>query len=451
MIHPAGPPGLIIAAPRSGAGKTTVTLGLLRALRRRGLAVQPFKCGPDYIDPAFHEVAAGRPSYNLDSWAMGADLIATLAATASMDAEISVAEGVMGLFDGAAARGQSGSGTTADLASLLGWPVVLVLDVTGQTETAAAVALGCARYRDDIDIAGVILNRVASARHLALIAPAFERIKLPVFGAVLRDERIALTERHLGLVQVREITAIDQYLDRLADVIDAAVDVDAIRRSARFAKVLPATSHEQSNESQHHLPPPGQRIALAQDRAFSFMYSHLLRQWRRAGAEIIPFSPLADEAPDDSADAVWLPGGYPELHAGTLASAHHFRGGLRTLAERSIPIHGECGGYMVLGRGLEDAGGHRHEMTGLLGLETSFLERKLHLGYRRARLQRDCSLGAEGTEVFGHEFHYASTVSVNGDSLVDCRDASGTKVPEQGARQGLTTGTFFHVIDGAAA
>ena len=451
MIRPAGPPGLIIAAPRSGAGKTTVTLGLLRALRRRGLAVQPFKCGPDYIDPAFHEVAAGHPSYNLDSWAMGAGLIAALAATASMDAEISVAEGVMGLFDGAAARGQSGSGTTADLASLLGWPVVLVLDVTGQTETAAAVALGCAGYRDDIDIAGVILNRVASARHLGLIVPAFERIKLPVFGAVLRDERIALPERHLGLVQAREIAAIDQHLDRLADVVDAAVDVDAIRRSARSAKVFPATSDERSNESQHHLPPPGQRIALAQDRAFSFMYPHLLRQWRRAGAEIIPFSPLADEAPDDTADAVWLPGGYPELHAGTLASAHSFRAGLRTLAERSIPIHGECGGYMVLGRGLEDADGRRHEMTGLLGLETSFLERKLHLGYRRARLQRDCSLGANGTEVFGHEFHYASTVSVNGDSLVDCTDASGIKVPEQGARQGSTTGTFFHVIDGAAA
>ena len=443
-VDPAGSPGVIIAAPRSGAGKTTVTLGLLRALRRRGLAVQPFKCGPDYIDPAFHEVAAGRPSYNLDSWAMGADLIATLATTASTGAEISVAEGVMGLFDGASARGQSGSGTTADLASLLGWPVVLVLDVTGQTETAAAVALGCARYRDDIEIAGVILNRVASARHLALIAPAFERIKLPVFGAVLRDERIALPERHLGLVQAREIATIDQHLDRLADVIDAAVDVDAIRRSAKSAKISPATSDA------HHLPPPGQRVALAQDRAFSFMYPHLLGQWRRAGAEIIPFSPLADEAPDDSADAVWLPGGYPELHAGTLASAHHFRAGLRALAERSIPIHGECGGYMVLGLGLEDADGRRHEMTGLLGLETSFRERKLHLGYRCARLLRDCSLGREGTEVFGHEFHYASTVSVRGESLVDCRDASGVSVPEQGARQGSVTGTFFHVIDGAA-
>jgi cobyrinic acid a,c-diamide synthase len=450
MIHRSGAPGLIITAPRSGAGKTTVTLGLLRAFRRRGHRVQPFKCGPDYIDPAFHEMAASRPSYSLDSWAMGADLIATLAATASMDADISIAEGVMGLFDGAAARGQSGSGTTADLASHLGWPVVLVLDVTGQTETAAAVALGCARYRDDIEIAGVILNRVASARHLALITPAFERIRLPVFGAIKRDETIALPERHLGLVQAREIADIDRHLEKLADVVDAALDVDAIRRSARSAKVLPPVDGR-TNASKPHLPPPGQRIALAQDLAFSFMYPHLVRQWRSAGAEIMPFSPLADEAPDVTADAVWLPGGYPELHAGTLASASHFRAGLRAIAERSLPIHGECGGYMVLGRGIEDADGVRHEMTGLLGVETSFARRKLHLGYRRARLQRDCSLGAQGAEVFGHEYHYASTVSVDGDSLVDCRDASGASVPEQGIRNGSTTGTFFHVIDGAAA
>jgi cobyrinic acid a,c-diamide synthase len=411
--------------------------------------VQPFKCGPDYIDPAFHEVAAGRASYNLDSWAMGADLIATLAATTSMDADIAIAEGVMGLFDGAAARGQSGSGTTADLAALLGWPVILVLDVTGQTETAAAVALGCAGYRDDIDIAGVILNRVASARHLALIAPAFERIKLPVLGAILRDEAIVLPERHLGLVQARETANLDQHLDRLADVIDSAVDLDAVKSAARPAKMLATASDERSNASK--LPPPGQRIALAQDRAFSFMYPHLLRQWRGAGAGIIPFSPLADEAPDATADAVWLPGGYPELYAGTLAAAHHFHSGIRALAERSVPIHGECGGYMVLGRGLEDADGVRHEMAGLLGLETSFAKCKLHLGYRRARLQRDCSLGVAGSEVFGHEFHYASTISVHGDALVDCHDAAGAGVPEQGMRQGSTTGTFFHVIDGAAA
>jgi cobyrinic acid a,c-diamide synthase len=447
---PFGPPGLIIAAPRSGAGKTTVTLGLLRALRRRGCAVQPFKCGPDYIDPAFHEIAAGRPSFNLDSWAMGQELIDTLATKASAGADISIAEGVMGLFDGAAARGQSGSGTTADLASHLGWPVVLVLDVTGQTETAAAVALGCARYRDDVDIAGVILNRVASERHLSLVAPAFDRIKMPVFGAILREDRLVLPERHLGLVQAREIAAIDERLDAFADIIGAAINLDAIRQSARPAKAAVAIRDKQSDRARSRLRPPGQRIALAQDRAFSFIYPHLLRQWRLAGAEIIPFSPLADEPPDATADAVWLPGGYPELHAGALASAHGFRQGLQKLARHSIPIHGECGGYMVLGRGLEDADGNRHEMTGLLGLETSFSNRRLHLGYRRARLRVACFLGAVGTEVLGHEFHYASTVLASGDPLVDCRDAAGAVVPEQGARQGSTTGTFFHVIDRVA-
>jgi cobyrinic acid a,c-diamide synthase len=447
---PFGPPGLIIAAPRSGAGKTTVTLGLLRALRRRGCAVQPFKCGPDYIDPTFHEIAAGRPSFNLDSWAMGQELIDTLATEASAGADISIAEGVMGLFDGAAARGQSGSGTTADLASHLGWPVVLVLDVTGQTETAAAVALGCARYRDDVDIAGVILNRVASERHLSLVAPAFDRIKMPVFGAILREDRLVLPERHLGLVQAREIAAIDERLDAFADIIGAAINLDAIRQSARPAKAAVAIRDKQSDRARSRLRPPGQRIALAQDRAFSFIYPHLLRQWRLAGAEIIPFSPLADEPPDATADAVWLPGGYPELHAGALASAHGFRHGLQKLARHSIPIHGECGGYMVLGRGLEDADGNRHEMTGLLGLETSFSNRRLHLGYRRARLRVACFLGAVGTEVLGHEFHYASTVLASGEPLVDCRDAAGAVVPEQGARQGSITGTFFHVIDRVA-
>src|SRR3984957_12673853 len=229
--------GLIVAAPASHSGKTTLTLSLLAALRRRGRIVQPYKCGPDYIDPAFHAVAAGRPSFNLDSWAMSADLIATLATAPSQGADLCIAEGVMGLFDGAAARGQSGSGTNADPAALLGWPVVLVLDVTGQTETAAAVALGCARYRDDVTIAGVILNRVASARHVALIAPAFERLNMKVFGAIAREDAMALPERHLGLVQAQEISVIEDRLDRLAEVVEAAIDLDVIRQAARPAKV----------------------------------------------------------------------------------------------------------------------------------------------------------------------------------------------------------------------
>jgi cobyrinic acid a,c-diamide synthase len=434
-----GPRGLVVAASHSGAGKTTVAAGLLRAFARRGVRVQPFKCGPDYIDPAFHGVAAGRPSYNLDTWAMAPATIADLVSRHASAADIAIVEGVMGLFDGVAEPGQTARGSTADLAALLGWPVVLVLDVSGQTETAAAVAAGCARYRDDVSIAGVILNRVASPRHAALIAPGFARIGIPLFGAMTEDAHFTLPERHLGLVQASETADLDQRLDALAAMIEASVDLEAIRGSAQVGGFVGGAAPS--------LDPPGQRIALAQDRAFSFMYPHLLDRWRSAGAEILTFSPLAGQAPDPTADAVWLPGGYPELHAGTLAAAHRFHQGLRTLAGRAVPIHGECGGYMVLGQGIEDAAGQRHAMTGLLRLETSFAQRRMHLGYRRARLKIACPLGAAGTEVLGHEFHYASALSSDDEPLVECRDATGAAVAEGGGRRGSVSGTFFHFID----
>ena len=425
------PRGLIVSAIRSGAGKTTIALGLMRAFARRGLTVQPYKCGPDYIDPAFHAFAAGRPSFNLDSWAMSRGLLSDL--VSRHPADLVVTEGVMGLFDGAGGRG-----ATSDVAASLGWPVVLVLDVKGQIETAAAVALGCANFRDDVGFAGVILNRVASARHLAMIRPAFDRVGIKLFGGVASDARFALPERHLGLVQAIETADIETRLDAVADALEQSLDLEAIRHSARPARLVDASGDE--------LPPPGQRIALARDRAFSFMYPHLVDRWRAAGAEILPFSPLADEAPDPSADAVWLPGGYPELHAGALAAASRFLGGVRRAAARSVAIHGECGGYMVLGQGLEDADGRRHAMAGLLQLETSFARRRLHIGYRRARLCVDCALGSAGNEIMGHEFHYARTLSIGDEPLVDCRDVSGAAVPEAGARRGSVSGTFFHAI-----
>jgi cobyrinic acid a,c-diamide synthase len=435
----AGPRGFVVAASHSGAGKTTVTAGLLRALARSGVRVQPFKCGPDYIDPAFHAAAAGRPSFNLDTWAMAAGTIVDLVTRHAASADVAMVEGVMGLFDGVAEPGQTARGSTADLAALLGWPVVLVLDVAGQTETAAAIAVGCAGYRDDVSIAGVILNRVASPRHAALIAPAFARIGIPLFGAIIQDEHLTLPERHLGLVQASETANIDQRLDALASMIEASVDLDAVRGSARPTGL--------SDSAAARLDPPGQRIALAQDRAFSFIYPHLLDRWRSAGAEILPFSPLADQAPDPAADVVWLPGGYPELHAGTLAAARRFHDGMRALAGRAVPIHGECGGYMVLGAGMEDAAGQRHAMTGLLALETSFAHRRMHLGYRRARLKVACPLGAVGAEIMGHEFHYASLLSSDDEPLVECRDATGAPVAEGGGRRGSVSGTFFHFID----
>jgi cobyrinic acid a,c-diamide synthase len=423
--------GLIVSAVRSGAGKTTVALGLMRAFARRGVSVQPYKCGPDYIDPAFHAVAAGRPSYNLDSWAMSRGMLADL--VARHPADLIVTEGVMGLFDGA-----DGRGGTADIAATLGWPVVLVLDVKGQIETAAAVAAGCASFRDDVGIAGVILNRVASARHLAMIERAFERAGIKLFGGLANDARFALPERHLGLVQAVETTDLEGRLDVIADALEKALPLDAIRDAARAAKL--------AEPAAEGLRPPGRRIAVARDRAFSFLYPHLLDQWRSAGAEILPFSPLADEPPDPSADVIWLPGGYPELHAGRLAGNTRFLDGLRQAAARSVAIHGECGGYMVLGQGLEDADGRRHAMAGLLRLETSFAQRRLHIGYRRARLKADCVLGRAGTEIMGHEFHYARTLSAGDEPLVDCRDVTGLVVPEAGARRGSVSGTFFHAI-----
>jgi len=442
----ADPRGLIIAGASSGSGKTTVTLGLLRELRRQNVAVQPFKCGPDYIDPAFHTAAAGRQSVNLDTWAMRKGLLDNLIWTCGADAEICVVEGVMGLFDGAAVRGQCGNGSTADLAALTGWPVVLVLDVAGQAETAAAVALGCQTYRSDIHVAGVILNMTAGERHENLVANAIERLGLPVFGWLRRNENLKLADRHLGLVQAVETGDLECRLNDMADAVAAGVNTERI---VAAAALIVATSALDSAKSSH-LPvdPPGQKIALASDAAFSFVYPHLLAGWRSAGAEIVRFSPLADEGPPQHCDAVWLPGGYPELHGPALASAQQFKGGMRAAAARGIPIHGECGGYMVLGAGLQAADGGRHEMLGLLGLETSFAKRRLHLGYRCARYLEQSSTGM-GATLYGHEFHYATVVASPDLPLADIVDAGGIAVADRGSRRGLVTGAFFHLMDRA--
>lgn len=441
------PRGLIIAAPRSGAGKTTIALGLMRALRRQGLAVQPFKCGPDYIDPAFHSAAAGRTSINLDTWAMRAEIISALVQTAAANADLCIVEGVMGLFDGAPVTGQCGTGSTADLAALTGWPVLLVLDVWAQAETAAAVALGCNVYRDDVQIAGVILNGISSVRHEQIIASAIRRLDLPLFGALYRNDGLALPERHLGLVQAGETIDLDNRLNSIADAISDSIQINELAAAASPLAINPAKAGQRRSDVVKMLQPPGQRIALAQDRAFSFIYPHLLEGWRAAGAEIIPFSPLANEQPAPDADAIWLPGGYPELHAAEIAQADRFKTALHAAAARGIPIHGECGGYMVLGTGLQDANSDRHEMAGLLGLESTFANRKLHLGYRRVRFHAQTAIAIPDAELFGHEFHYATVTSNPDQPLADVRDATGATVAERGSQRGSVTGTFFHLID----
>ncbi|ABE39545.1 hydrogenobyrinic acid a,c-diamide synthase (glutamine-hydrolysing) / cobyrinate a,c-diamide synthase [Rhodopseudomonas palustris BisB5] len=433
------PPGLIIAAPATSSGKTTVTLALLAALRRRGLSVQPYKCGPDYIDPAFHEIAAGRPCFNLDSWAFSRGRIAALL-DAAAGAELCITEGVMGLFDGGSAVGAWGNGATADIAAATGWPVVLVINVAGQSQSAAALALGFARYRGDVMLAGVILNNVASPRHEALVRDGFAASDIAVLGVLDRQSDLALKNRHLGLVQARETLRLDDRLQQLAVSAERGIDLDALIRAAQPARFDAPTLRP--------LVPPGQRIALASDDAFSFIYPHLVAGWRAAGAEIVPFSPLNDEGPDDGCDAAWLPGGYPELHAGRLAAATNFKSALAAFA-RTRPVHGECGGYMTLGAGLIDAAGCRHAMAGLLGLETDFATRKLHLGYRLATLHAPAAGHAAGSVLRGHEYHYARVVTVADDALAEIRDPGGVVTSETGSRRGLVTGTFFHLIDAA--
>jgi cobyrinic acid a,c-diamide synthase len=429
----------MIAAPRSGSGKTTVTLGLLRVFKRRYLDVVGLKSGPDYIDPAFHAAASGQEGVNLDSWAMAPGLLAGLAARAAGRCALALCEASMGLFDGV--PGESGrTGASADVAAALGMPVLLVIDVSGQAQSAAAIVKGCAAYDERLKVVGVIVNRIGSERHRRLVVEAIEAMGVPVVGALPRDEKVALPERHLGLVQAGETEALDARLEAIADFVEAHVDCARVLASAGELDLTASALAPAA------VRPPGQRIALAQDAAFSFIYPHLLQGWRAAGAEIVAFSPLADEPPSPNCDVCWLPGGYPELHAGRLASASRFREGLRRFAE-THPVHGECGGYMALGQSLTEASGVVHPMAGLLDVETSFAKRRMTLGYREARIACDCALGPAGALLRGHEFHYATIVAAGADDpFAFVRDVYGSPEAPAGSRRGLVTGSFFHVI-----
>jgi cobyrinic acid a,c-diamide synthase len=433
--------GLILAAPSSGSGKTVVALALIAAFERRGLRVAAAKAGPDYIDAAFLTAAAGCPCRNLDAWAMRrATIAANLAALASAD--LVVCEGAMGLFDGI---GAGGEGSTAALARLLGWPIVLVVDAAGMGASIAALVKGFARHRPDTTLAGVILNRVGSARHRDFLGAALvaELPDVPFVGALPRAHDLVLPSRHLGLVQASEHEALGEFLAHAAAAAELHLDLDRLAGLARSSSLR--------SDGRAIAPPPlGQRIAVARDRAFAFAYPAMLEGWRAAGAALSFFSPLADETPDSAADAVFLAGGYPELHAGRLAAAARFRAGLARAAGRGAVIYGECGGYMALGEGLVDEHGARHEMAGLLPLETSFAERRLHLGYRAARLAASGPLGRKGARFRGHEFHYAAIGTEGaGAPLFELADGEGAALPPAGRAIGTVMGSFVHLIDGA--
>jgi cobyrinic acid a,c-diamide synthase len=435
-------PGLIIAAPASGSGKTVVTLALLRALRAAGVAVVSFKAGPDYIDPTFHARASGRRCLNLDSWAMRIETLAGLTDDLARDAALVIGEGVMGLFDGAA----DGRGSTADLASLFDLPVVLVVDARGMGASAAALVEGFTRHRDDVEVAGVIFNRVASEAHATFLRRACDdRFAQPVLGCLPDDARLEIPKRHLGLVQADELPGLDDFLEIAAALLAAHVDLTRLRRLARpFGLGL-------YGPPARPLRPLGQRIAVARDQAFAFAYPAVLDGWRTAGAELCFFSPLADESPDLDVDAVYLPGGYPELHAGALAANRTFVEGVRAATHRGAFVYGECGGFMALGERLIDRQGQSHAMADLLPIVSSFAEPRLHLGYRRMRLLARSPLGQPGTSYRGHEFHYAQLVQP-GDApgLFEVTDANHRSLGQAGAQVGNVCGSFLHLIDHTA-
>ncbi len=353
-------------------------------------------------------------------------------------ADLVLIESAMGLFDGIPVA-ENRTGSAADLARLFGIPVLLVLDVSGQSQAAAAVAYGFAHYDPVVTMAAVVLNRAGSERHRTLCTEAIEKIGLPVAGCVLRDPSLILPERHLGLVQASEHPEIDAHIERLADAMERSIDLDALLSLAAPVDV-PSGSVEAA------IAPPGQRIALADDAAFTFLYPHLKNHWHAAGAEIVPFSPLTDEAPDETCNICWLPGGYPELYAGRLADAAGFKAGIVRFA-KTKPVHGECGGYMVLGAALEDADGVTHAMTGLLSHATSFATRKMNLGYRQAAIVADGPLGKTGEVLRGHEFHYARVIDPGHDQpFAQIADGQGRPLGPSGGRRDLVSGTFFHAI-----
>ncbi|MEM1130589.1 MAG: cobyrinate a,c-diamide synthase [Pseudomonadota bacterium] len=417
-------------APSSGAGKTTVTLGLLRAFRRNNTSVRAAKSGPDYIDPAFHAAACGTPSVNLDAWAM--DEGSLRARALAQGGSLLLVEGAMGVLDAAA----DGRGSAADLACILGLPVVLIQDAAKQGQSAVLPAVALRHMRPDVTVAGVILNRVGSKRHLDLARSPFDEAGIPVFGALHRTEALTLPERHLGLVQAGETANLNTFLDGLASEVASSIDLEALALAA--VPLAPTKTQVRT------LPPLGQRIAVAQDAAFSFIYPHVLNDWRAAGAEVLLFSPLDNASPASTADAIYLPGGYPELHAGRLAQAEGFHQGLRHAAERGARVYGECGGYMVLGRALIDGDGVAHQMTGLLPLVSSFATRQLTLGYRRLVPQAAAPWHGE---LAGHEFHYATVVEEGAAApLFQATDAAGTRRPDMGLQSGKVAGSFAHVI-----
>ena len=457
--------GLILAAPSSGSGKTSLTFGLLAALRAEGTVAQGFKTGPDYIDPQFHRIAAGRPCPNLDPWAMRPQTVLDTLQQGSVGADLCLIEGVMGLFDGVPGPvgtrdttdttgttgtvGMGGNASTASLAKSLDLPVVLIVDAKGQSQSVAALVRGFADFDPGLHLAGVILNRVGSDRHRALLSEALATHvpQVPVLGAVPRLPWLGWPGRHLGLTLPDELPDMPAQADRLAQLLPDCIDLDALQRAAGPLPDRPRATDRLPTSALATDPgllfPAGARVAIARDEAFSFVYPH----WLGSGeARVETFSPLANEAVPDGCDFIFLPGGYPELHAGRLATANVFLASLREHHARATPIYGECGGYMVLGQAMT-VNGTRHAMAGLLPVVTHYSDgASRRLGYRSITAPEDFWAGPR---LKGHEFHASTAEELEPANLFSAWDSSDKNLGRQGHRNGNTLGSYLHIIDRA--
>ncbi len=440
MVAATGVPRLVVAAPASGSGKTTVACGLMAALRAAGLAVSGHKIGPDYIDPGYHALATGRPARNLDPFLCGADRIVPLFAHGARAADVAIVEGVMGLFDGtdpgtAEGAGDPGFGSTAHVARLLGAPVVLVIDAASMGRSAGAVAAGFARFDPRTTVAGVILNRVASSRHELLLRGGLAAAGIDVYGAIRRAAEIAAPSRHLGLVPAAERSAAAaDAMARLAALIKESCDLPGLLALARAAPPLPANAWDPAAaliQSAARAPRDLQGrpvVAIAGGPAFTFSYTEHTELLTAAGLDVVPFDPLRDEHLPGGTVGVILGGGFPEMHAADLSANEPLRQEVAAAAARGAPVAAECAGLLYLARSLDG-----QPMCGVLPIEAAMTGR-LTLGYRQARAAADSVLAVAGDVVRAHEFHRTAASPDHGVP-------AAWQVPPGDRREGHVTGT----------
>ncbi len=414
MMEHIARPRIVIAGTNSGVGKTTIVTGLLSYFHSKGYAVQPFKVGPDYIDPGFHGKAAGRNSYNLDTWMTPPERLAPTFASLSKDADISIIEGVMGLYDG----GANGISSTADIAKKLHAPVILVLDCKSVGYSIAATALGFREYDPEVHIAGVILNRLGTDRHEAMVREVMEKINMPVIGAFHRDDSLQTPERHLGLTPVTEIET-EEIIRHMGEAAGKWVDTEALMEIARNAPLL-ETEEEGNLTAEKKV-----RIGVARDEGFSFYYPASLEALERLGAELVDFSPLRDkEIPD--VDGLIFGGGFPEMFLHELEDNISMKESIRAAAKQGMPVYAECGGLMYLCEKIQGFDGETYDMAGLVPGICEMQKKLQRVGYVTGKCLRKSVIADEGDTLKGHEFHF---------STLACADDFPWAYSLQGTRQ----------------